>query len=139
MTLIIGGASQGKLVYAQKMTGMDDELTADCASCPVELLKDYPLWNRLHKLVERFLRDGKDPVPAVLKLVESSPEVTIICDEIGCGVVPMDPFERRLRDAVGHVCCALVTKASRVDRVFCGIPTTIYSSEGQEISQHGNQ
>lgn len=45
----------------------------------------------------------------------------ILCDEIGCGVVPLDPTEREWREVTGRICCKLAEKAERVDRIFCGL------------------
>ena len=44
---------------------------------------------------------------------------------IGCGIVPMDPFQREVREQTGRVCTALAGKARRVHRVICGIGTVI--------------
>ena len=46
----------------------------------------------------------------------------MICDELGCGVVPMDDEDRAWRERTGRLLCDLAAKADRVDRVFCGIP-----------------
>jgi len=45
----------------------------------------------------------------------------IICDELGCGVVPLDRADREWRERTGRLCCELAAKADRVDRVFCGL------------------
>ncbi len=44
-----------------------------------------------------------------------------MCDEIGCGLVPVDAFEREYREAVGRIMTGLTKKAVRADRVICGI------------------
>ena len=45
----------------------------------------------------------------------------IICDEIGCGLVPVDAFEREYREAAGRICTVLAEHADEVYRVVCGI------------------
>ena len=52
-------------------------------------------------------------------------ELILICDEVGCGLVPVDAFEREYRETVGRICTALANRADRVDRVVCGIGTQI--------------
>ena len=58
-------------------------------------------------------------------LYQKNPELVIVTDEIGCGIVPMDPFQREVREQTGRVCTALAGKARRVHRVICGIGTVI--------------
>ena len=45
----------------------------------------------------------------------------IICDEVGCGVVPLDRDERAWRELVGRICCELAEQAAAVYRVCCGL------------------
>ena len=45
--------------------------------------------------------------------------------EVFYGVVPMDAFDRKYREAVGRVCTGLAAKCSKVTRVVCGIGTVI--------------
>ena len=58
-------------------------------------------------------------------ILEKNREIIIVCDEIGCGLVPVDAFEREYREAVGRILSALAGEAERVDRVVCGIGTRI--------------
>lgn len=46
----------------------------------------------------------------------------IIATEVGGGVVPIDPVERRSREAAGRLACMLTERADTVVRVCCGIP-----------------
>lgn len=45
----------------------------------------------------------------------------MISREIGCGVVPMEAFERQWRERHGTFLQQLARKAERVTRVFCGL------------------
>ena len=49
----------------------------------------------------------------------------VIADEIGCGLVPIDPFERAWREETGRILCALAREAEAVVRVHCGFPQAI--------------
>ena len=51
--------------------------------------------------------------------------VILICDEVGCGVVPVEPAQRARREAVGRLCCRLAERAERVERIFCGLPMVL--------------
>ena len=45
----------------------------------------------------------------------------IISDEVGCGVIPLDKFDREWRECVGRELCGLAADADEVWRVNCGI------------------
>ena len=53
-------------------------------------------------------------------LVENASAV-LIMDEVGCGIVPLDAFERQYREVVGRVGCRLAQEASHVERIVCGL------------------
>ena len=46
----------------------------------------------------------------------------LICEDISCGVVPMDAETREWREAVGRMNAALAAQADTVTRIFCGLP-----------------
>lgn len=122
MRLILGGRAQGKRAYVE--TWIPPEKIADGASCGPETLETALAVDRLHLLIRRWLDLGKNPLAEVLALADKRPDMAFICDEVGCGVVPLDRADRDWREAVGRVCCALADRAS-VERVICGIPQTI--------------
>ena len=49
----------------------------------------------------------------------------VICNEVGCGLVPVDPAERERRERTGRLCIELAKQADRVIRVVCGVGTII--------------
>ncbi|MHB1150845.1 MAG: bifunctional adenosylcobinamide kinase/adenosylcobinamide-phosphate guanylyltransferase [Eubacteriales bacterium] len=109
MELIIGGASQGKLEYATDILGY----------------KESDIINNLQDIIRAMLEKRADADVEVMKIIEAKPSCVIICNEIGCGLVPVDPSEREYRDIVGKICCKLAARAQRVHRVICGIGTVI--------------
>ena len=115
MVLIIGGAGQGKLDLALSLAncGREEIALSPQAAGPV-----------LYHL-EAWLKTEPAPLPALEELLRRNPNVVIVCDEVGCGVVPMDRSQRDWRERVGRTCCVLAERADRVIRVFCGIPTTL--------------
>ena len=66
-------------------------------------------------------RIDKDP----LSLADTLCRLVITCDEIGCGIVPIDRADENWREAVGRLCCALAQKADAVVRVIAGVPQFI--------------
>lgn len=108
MILIIGGACQGKTEYAKAHFG--GEYT---------IVKDY------HLRVKRQLKGGQDPLREASEFLNGNDKCVIISDEVGYGLVPVDAFERKYREAVGRVNCYFAKEAEQVIRVICGIGTKI--------------
>jgi adenosyl cobinamide kinase/adenosyl cobinamide phosphate guanylyltransferase len=117
MILIIGGRAQGKLDWAKNRFSLAD---ADIARDFAGAAGAKALY-ALHDAIAASLRAGRSPEDEVNALVSANPDIIIICDEIGGGVVPIDPFEREWRERVGRICCELAARAERVERVLCGI------------------
>lgn len=111
MILIIGGAGQGKLDYVLQKTGYGP---AQVARTPEEA-RTRPVF--------AGLEDWPELDEAAL--LEANPDVILICDEVGCGVVPVEPAQRARREAVGRLCCCLAERAERVERIFCGLPMVL--------------
>lgn len=101
--LIIGGAHQGKRRLAEK------------------LYPNLPKIENLHEIVREMLRENRDP----MSLTDELRGHAVICDEIGCGVVPIDRADENWREAVGRLCCALAQEADAVVRVIAGVPQFI--------------
>ena len=115
MILIIGGAAQGKLDYVLQKTGYAPD---QVARTPEEA-KTLPIF------------DGVEAWPDLDEeaLLSANPDLILICDEVGCGVVPVDPAERAWREETGRLCCELAQKADRVERIFCGL-SMVLKGEG---------
>ena len=67
------------------------------------------------------MRQGKAVKGLAGRLADENPDIVIVSDEIGYGIVPVDRFEREYREAVGRVCTELAVYADKVFRVVCGI------------------
>lgn len=112
MILVVGGAGQGKLAYVRAHGGFTPE---QIAHTPAEAVDKPVLYG-----LETWMRDH--PEETLEALLTVNPGVTVICHEVGCGVVPIDPSERAWREAVGRLCCTLAERADCVLRIFCGLP-----------------
>ena len=55
----------------------------------------------------------------------ANPNRILVTDEIGYGIVPIDPFEREYREETGRICCLLAEKSEAVWRVCCGLGTRL--------------
>ncbi len=107
MKLIIGGAYQGKKQYA--LENFNGE----------EIIEDF------HLKVLDMLKTNTDVMQYIQEHLEDYRDKVIICQDISCGVVPIDPLMRKWRETVGHALGFLAKKSDRVIRVFCGIGTSL--------------
>lgn len=114
MILIVGGAYQGKALYADTYYG-----------------KSHRIVGQYHLVVRGQLAAGKCPMEEAKHLLEeakrdgSFDRLVVISDEIGYGVVPADAFEREYREANGRVNCYFAGEAEQVFRVIAGMPQCI--------------
>lgn len=132
MKLITGGAYQGKLAYAVEMAGLGmdsaEKAAADCENCTIDEMIQKPIALSYHLFISRMMKEekGQDEIwERTREILGRNPEIIIIVDELGCGVVPVDAFERRYREVTGRICCMLAKEAEEVHRVICGIGTVI--------------
>ncbi len=107
MKLIIGGAFQGKTKYAR------------------EAFPDMAKIEAFHELIKEQLEEGVDAIHLLKKNLEDYKNKVVICDDISCGVVPMDPKLRKWRETVGQALVILAGESDEVIRVFCGIGTRL--------------
>ena len=113
MIFVIGGLASGKRAYVTKTYGYQDSEMADA------VLDERPVLYNLQELVAARPDEADALLSALLQ------KRVVICNEVGCGVVPIGRAERQAREATGRVCVALAEKAEKVVRVCCGIPTII--------------
>ena len=55
------------------------------------------------------------------RLERENPNAIVTCDEVGCGIVPMDPNGRLWRELTGAALQYLAQRAEAVYRVSCGL------------------
>lgn len=136
MRLIIGGAYQGKLNYALMSTGLAQEDFLDGKLCePGAIFSAKGIYN-FHEYVRRYLETKEAASPELQvgvvdsaalmetlaeELLQKNPELVVVTNELGYGVVPCEREDRRWREATGRICTKLAKKANIVTRVVCGI------------------
>lgn len=107
MKLIIGGAYQGKKDYA-------------ATHYPQE-----PVILDFHKVVLDWIRSGENPPQYFAAHLSEYQDKILICDDISCGIVPIEPLMRRWREDLGRVLVQVAKESDEVVRVFCGLGTKI--------------
>lgn len=127
MKMIIGGAYQGKLAYAKEQNPqvgwLDGELCEKNDIFEAEGIFHFEKY--IQRMIKKEDWSEKEAVSFAEKLARCNPDLIIVTQEIGSGLVPVDAFERRYRELTGRICSALAAKSDRVDRVMCGIGVTI--------------
>lgn len=116
MKLIIGGAFQGKLEYAQKLTGTQGWI--DGENCGSEDIYRCTGIAHFHLYVKRFPEQTEN---LVKRLREENPQICIVSNELGYGIVPVDAGDRAWRELTGRICTRIAEQAEEVHRVVCGI------------------
>ncbi len=107
MKLIIGGAYQGKKQYAKEHFPQ------------LDVVEDF------HLIVLEQVKSGIDAVSHFKANISSYADKVIICDDISCGVVPIDFTMRKWREDLGHTLAVVSKESDEVVRVFCGIGTRL--------------
>lgn len=123
MEMIIGGAYQGKVRYARERFPDVEFLWA--GDLTEEDLLHAEGIHGFHAFIRKQMEQGMDVADLAEKLIRQNPELILISDEVGYGVVPVDALDRAYREAVGRVCTKLAAFSSRVTRVALGIGTVI--------------
>ncbi len=145
MEVYFGGAFQGKLEYVLEKKGCLK--VADGAGCSLKDIKEAQVLNHLHLYIKRLTyKEGAaynttvddtittddtitddttaKTMPAaeiINDIYEANPDIILICDEVGGGIVPLKKEDRIYRETVGRALCCAVKKSDRVERVMCGI------------------
>lgn len=145
MEVYFGGAFQGKLEYVLEKKGCLK--VADGAGCSLKDIKEAQVLNHLHLYIKRLTykegaaynttvddtitADDTITVDTTAKIMpaaeiindiyEANPDIILICDEVGGGIVPLKKEDRIYRETVGRALCCAVKKSDRVERVMCGI------------------
>lgn len=123
MVMVIGGAYEGQLDYARKR--YPGICWADGGECGMEEVFRCGGVYDFQKYIARWMKDGKETPVLPRRIIEENPGVVIVTDEIGCGIVPVDEFERKYRETAGRICTELAGFSDEVYRVICGIGTKI--------------
>lgn len=124
MKLVTGGAFQGKLNYAKETFQIPDGWL-DGAVCTEQEIYSARGVCHFNLLLRRMLEEKADVDGLPGRLAEKNPDICIVTSEMGCGVVPVDAFERLWREKTGRVCTELAKQSKEVHRVFCGIGMVI--------------
>ena len=123
MEMIIGGAYQGKKKKKKKEYPLLNWADGDKVT-EEELMRAQGVTD-FQKYIRRELEKERDVSELAEQIILKNPDVILVSQEVGYGVVPVDAFDRKYREAVGRVCTKLAAYSHKVTRVVCGIGTVI--------------
>ncbi|WP_294428909.1 bifunctional adenosylcobinamide kinase/adenosylcobinamide-phosphate guanylyltransferase [uncultured Treponema sp.] len=114
LQLVIGGAYQGKASWAKKEFALSD---SEISVCNPDFPPDFSkrCISHYENYVAYCLKNNLRPQ------THFSDDKIIICDDIFCGVVPIDAFQRKLREETG-LSLQKIAENAEVTRIFCGLP-----------------
>ncbi len=128
MRLVTGGAYQKKLAFARSLTGKPEPRVWDGSQGEPADWKQVEVLNHFPELVRRKLAEEPEAAQGengalgrmLERMFRENPSLVVVTREVGCGLVPMDAFDRLWREQVGRLSCRLAEQASQVYRVCCG-------------------
>ena len=123
MKMIIGGAFQGKTLLANKI--YPEIVWATGGDADWEMIASAQGILSFHEFIRKEMQTGNDVSELAERLIQVNPQVVLVSNEVGYGIVPIDAFDRAYREAVGRVCTKLAAYSTQVTRVVCGIGTVI--------------
>ena len=125
MILLFGGVYQGKLAYALDRFSLGENDVYKCSEDDISAPADKKIVYEIDRWILALVKSGIDVDTAVRKLMHDNQEAVVICNDISGGIVPLDPIQRKWREAVGRSMAELSRVSVEVLRLFCGIPTRI--------------
>lgn len=123
MQMIIGGAGQGQLAWAQEH--FKDIQWIDGKTCFFDEIYTCEGIYDFQEYIKRLMKDEVNTDTLAKAMIEKNPKLVIVSDEIGYGLVPIERFLRDYREQTGRICTELAAFSERVVRVVLGIGTVI--------------
>ena len=119
MKLVIGAAFQGKKAYVKQHLKIKEEDMADGKDASYEALFHCRCIYHFHEWIKKGIEEKWDLKNLAEELLKRNPEVLIITNELGYGVVPVDAFDRTYRETTGRICTEIAAVCEQVIRVSC--------------------
>lgn len=125
MVLIFGGVYQGKLDYAIERFGLCEADVFRCSEDECTAPGHERIIYEIDKWILALVRAEQDTDAVVKRFIENNKNTIVICNDISCGVVPVDPIMRVWRESVGRALAEFAGASDEVVRIFCGIPAVL--------------
>lgn len=119
MILILGGAYQGKKDYAMERYSLSADDVFTCSGTQIDFTK--PCIYALEAFTFACIQENIDPVEFMKTNQKIIQNTIFVCQDIFCGVVPMERQLRLWRDTTGKLCQYLSSQSEEVFRIYCGL------------------
>lgn len=116
MILVTGGLYQGKLAYVLENYHLDMDDVSDFADN-----NKYDFSKKVLRNFDRYVEYCTVNKIDMSEIIEQLSDKIIITCEKGCGIVPINPQDRLIRENTGRINNIIAQKSERVIRVFCGL------------------
>lgn len=124
MILIIGGAYQGKLDYVLERFSTKENQIYRCNSEDTSI-PDGKIIYKIDRWILALIQADANVAKNVNNFISTNKDAIIICNDISCGIVPIDAVMRKWREETGRALAVLARQSNEVIRLFCGIPSKI--------------
>ena len=121
MVVVTGGAWQGKLDFVCRRFGIQPAQIFYCTGQDSGLCSDAAVLSGLHLFFRGQVSRRESCAAWAQNALPQLAQKIVLCDEIGCGVVPTDAVQRAWREETGRAMAVLCAQAQEVYRVFCGL------------------
>lgn len=125
MTVILGGAYQGKLAFAKEQCKLSDSDIFYCTEQTEELPVQAHAVSGLHLFLLGKVHRGESCTQWAANALPELADKIILCDDISCGVVPLGADLRLWREETGRVLALFCKNAQYIYRLYCGVPTQL--------------
>ena len=125
MILVFGGAYQGKREYVISRFKLSEDDIYVCCDDDARMPKGNRVIYSLESWILALLKTESKVEALINEFADGLNGEIIICRDISCGIVPIDPVLRAWRETTGRTLAKLAQKSDEVVRLFCGIPTRL--------------
>ena len=124
MILIFGGAYQGKLDYALERFSANENKIYRCNSEDTSI-PDGKIIYEIDRWILALIQADANVTENINNLISANKDAIVICNDISCGIVPIDTVMRKWREETGRALAVLARQSDEVIRLFCGIPSKV--------------
>ena len=121
MKLVFGGSYQGKNEFVKEKFDLKEEDFFICNDEFLDINFEKKVISSIEKYVLASLKNGQDPISYINENLYKLNDKIIICEDVCCGVVPMDKIIRQWRDNTGKIMQILSRNSTEVYRVYCSL------------------
>lgn len=129
MIFVTGGFAQGRLSYVLKEFNLSHNDVFDAEKKHISEFNGEKIIYHAEEIVTQWLSENKEPYTEINLICEKFKNCIVISQEVGCGIVPANEYERIWRETVGRMNCIFAEKSDTVLKICCGIAMLLKGGE----------